>query len=409
MKIPTYMIIMGIVAFNYLPMQLFSFITPNVTLIIILCLIFLGPIICKKNNTHINTFNNRKWVYIVLLLLIISSIYPVVKAGQSFVSTLIALRYTFPIIYLLVLLRVSPNAEDLEVTFSFLGKLALVMGVIAIVFPEWFIPRYKLSNLHYSDTNDLSLIWPGFQCAVLYFYILIGKLWKSSTSYNVFLWALVFLLYIVIVQNRSTLICAIPFFCIAFIKSKIRFKWLIFTIAIIALGGYIISIIGDLIMETKEQLGDMNYNRWQAVQFFLISSEKSFYTFLFGHGIPSVGSSYLNSLLSAQETRLAYISDIGLFGTYFYYGICMLLVIYRFIFFGIFSKRSPIYLRLYSIWMLLVPTIHCFGTLSNCSETIRFVIYFYLIIYYSSVKGQDGCFNNNRQLQFSGSYSKVLK
>ena len=400
MKISTYLIIMGIVAFDYIPMQLFSFMTANVTLIVILCLTFLGPIICKKNKININTFNNRKWAYILLLLLLISTIYPVVKTDQTFINTLIALRYTSTILFLLVLLRISPKYEDLELVFAFLGKLALLMGCVAVIFPEWFVPSFRISNLHYSDTNDLSLIWPGFQCAVLYFYILIGKLWYSS-KYKDLLWASTFMLYIIIVQNRSTLVCAAPFFCLAFIKSNIRFKLIIFTAVLVFVSGYVLTILSDLIEETKLQLGNMNYNRWQAIQFFFFEQSDSLYTFLFGHGIPAAGSSYLNSLLNAQESRLAYISDIGLLGTYFYYGICLLLVIYRFIFIGVFKKNIPVYLRLYSIWMLLVPTIHCFGTMSNCSEIIRFVLYFYMITYFNSSEVNDGRFYNNSQLQLS--------
>lgn len=394
MKISTYLIIMGLIAFDYIPKQLFPFMTANNILVIVLFMAIIGPIICKCNKLNLNTFNNRKWVYIIIALFIVSSIYPIVNYGQSVVGTAIALRHNLPILFLLTLLKIEPSEKDIEISLSYLGKLAIVMGCVAIIFPEWFVDSERLQNFNNSEGNDLTLVWPGFHMAVFYFYILIGKLWHSS-KYEDLIWASVFMLYILIVQNRSTLICALPFFCIAFIKSNVRFKWIIFTIVLVCVSGYIFTILGDLIEETQLQLGDQNYNRWQAIQFFLIDSSNNLYTFLFGHGIPAKGSGYLYSLLSAQDTKLAYVSDIGMLGTFFYYGICMIIVTYRFILIGVLKKELPIHLRLYSFWMLLVPTIHCFGTLSNCTEILRFVLFFYLIILYSSKERIYGRINNN--------------
>lgn len=399
MKRSTYLIIIGLVAFDYVPKGLFPFMTLNVTLIIILLMAIIGPFVCKSNNLKLNTFNNRKWVYLILALFGLSIIYPVITSDQTVINTLIALRHTLPIFFLFTLLKIAPGEDDLEKSLSFLGKFALVMGVIAIIFPEWFVDNEKLRDFRFDPGNDLTIIWPGFRMAVLYFYILIGKLWHSS-KYKDLIWTSVFILYIIIVQNRSTLICAVPFFCLAYIKSNIKYKWVIFAIVFVSISGYILTILGDLIEETQRQLGDTSYNRWQAIQFFLLEQNDNLYTFLFGHGIPAKGSSYLDSLLSAQNMRLAFISDIGLLGTYYYYGIAMLIIIYRFVFIGIFNRKMPIYVRLYSLWLLFVPTIHLFGV-GYAPDMLLFVLYFYMIDLYKSSSTNERRLNHNCQLQYA--------
>lgn len=390
---------MGLIAFDYIPKQLFPFMTANTVLVIVLFMAIIGPIICKSNKFNLNTFNNRKWVYIIIALFIVGSIYPIISYSQSVIGTAIALRHNLSILFLLTLLKIEPSEKDLEISLSVLGKLAIVMGGVAIIFPGWFVDNERLQNFNYSEGNDLTLVWPGFRMAVFYFYILIGKLWNSS-KYKDLLWAAVFMLYILIVQNRSTLICALPFFCIAFFKSKVRFKWIIFTIVLVCVSGYIFSILGDLIEETQLQLGDQNYNRWQAIQFFILEQNDNLYTFLFGHGIPAKGSSYLNSLLDAQETRLAFVSDIGLLGTYYYFGAAMLIVVYRFILTGVFNRKIPVYMRMYSLWLLCIPTIHLFGV-GFAPDMLLFVLYFYMIDLYKNRCTNERRINNNYQLQYS--------
>ena len=72
-------------------------------------------------------------------------------------------------------------------------------------------------------------------------------------------------------------------------------------------------------------------------------------------------------------------------------------VIYSFILKGIiYGKAFPLFLRYYCWWLLLIPTIQGFG-LGDFSM-IRYSLIFYMIIYYEH---QNGCINNNRELQYS--------
>lgn len=190
------------------------------------------------------------------------------------------------------------------------------------------------------------------------------------------------MIYIFAIQNRSTLIMAVPSYLYVLMKAQTRYKWIIITIIVAVAGIYVINAFSALIEESQSQLGDKHYNRWQAVEYYLFKRSYGFYDTLFGNGKPSAGSVYLYELVRASKTRLAFISDIGLLGTFFFYGLAMMLFIYHFILAAILRRNMPLYLRLYALWVLLVPTIHCFGLGGSCSSMIAFSIFFYNILLY---------------------------
>lgn len=157
------------------------------------------------------------------------------------------------------------------------------------------------------------------------------------------------------------MLVALPVFLLAIIKTKSKYKWgIIATIIVIAIPlSY--NIISSLVEETNTQMTDSNYNRWNAMNYFFVVRDWNIVNTLVGHGVPCVGSKYLNDLLYVQENGNVFISDIGLLGCFFYYGLLIMIIIYKEIIGNVLSKRIPISLRLYSLWMLLVPTIHHFG------------------------------------------------
>ena len=124
------------------------------------------------------------------------------------------------------------------------------------------------------------------------------------------------------------------------------------------------------------------------MEYYLFERSYGFYDTLLGNGRPSAGSVYLYELVRASKTRLAIISDIGLLGTFFFYGLAMMLFIYRFVLAAILRRNMPLYLRLYALWVLLVPTIHNFGTGTTCSGMIMFSIFFYNILLYEDRCGR---------------------
>lgn len=406
MQKSTYLIISGLLSFGFLTNGIFPFVTSDLLLVLMLCWSIFGWIYFSHEESPFYE-KNKYWVFAIFILFFLSSLTPVFRYGQDFISTCIAMRTNALIIFLISLLKIYPSEDDIFKAIRFLGFLALVMSVFVILFPQWFVDLDTIERLIYrqeAGSTDIAVMWPGSSCAILYFYILLQKMRESPTVKNVF-WCCVFMGYIFLMQNRSTLICALPFFIYTFLKADIRYKSWIVVVGGVIVGTYIYNVLSGLIEETQNQLSDSKYNRWQAIYFFLIEQNNNIYTILFGNGVPCKGSAYLNYIIGAQTKRLAFISDIGLLGTYFYYGLAMMVVIYRFIVKGIRSKSIPIFLKYYSWWLLLVPTIHSFG-IGSSDSMVRFSLIFYMIIYYEY---QYGCISNNSKLQYTRNYQKVFR
>lgn len=203
-----------------------------------------------------------------------------------------------------------------------------------------------------------------------------------------------FMAYLVAVQNRSTLIFAIPCYMYALLKVKTKEKWILLVLITIIGASYLYTVFDSLINESVSQLSDKKYNRWQAVSYYLFERDYGFYDTLFGNGRPAAGSAYLYELVKTAKSRLAILSDIGLLGTFYVYGLSMMLFIYSFVFKAIVKRNMPLYLRLYALWILLVPTIHCFGT-GKFDNMILFALFFYNILLYED---SNGCLNNYSEL-----------
>ena len=391
----TYLIISGLIGFDFLRNGIFPFITPDLLLVLMFGWSIIGWILFYQENSPI--FNkNIYWVLSFFVLFFLSSLSPLFIYNQDLVSTFIAMRANILIIFLATLLKIYPSEKDIFTAIRFLAMVALIMAVLVIVFPHWFVDIETIKMLlqrQKMGSTDIAVMWPGSICAVLYFYILLQKIRECPTLVNAF-WCCVFMGYIFLMQNRSTLICALPFFVYTFIKTDIRYKNFILGVCCIIVGSYVLNVLSGLIEETQLQLNDSKYNRWQAINFFIFEQKNNLYTVLFGNGVPCKGSPYLNYILEAQAKRLAFISDIGLLGTYFYYGLATMAVIYRFILKGVKNISIPVFLKYYSWWLLLVPTIHGFG-LGSEQSIIRFCLFFYMIFYYEY---RYRCINNSSEL-----------
>ena len=394
----TYLIISGLLSFNFLRNGLFPFFTSDILFVLMLVWSIFGWIYYSRVNSPIYN-KNIYWALGILALFFLSSLTPFFRYNQNIVSTFIAMRTNVLIIYLITLSKIYPSEDELFQSFRFLGLLAVGMAVLVFIFPHWFVDMDSLKRLLARQSNgstDLVVIWPGSTCAILYFYILLQKMRQEQTTQQIF-WCTLFMAYIFLMQNRSTLICALFFYVYTFIKTDIRYKSWIIVGSCLIVGTYLFNILSGLIEETQSQLSDTKYNRWQAIYFFLMEQNNNLYTILFGNGVPCKGSAYLYYIMQAQVKRLAFISDIGLLGSFFYYGLVMMGCIYSFILRGITHVRTiPRFLRYYSWWLLLIPTIQGFG-LGDFSM-IRYSLIFYMIIYYEH---QNGCVNNNSELQYS--------
>ncbi len=374
---------MGIISFGFLKNALFPF---NNDILILLSIAWcLFGLFYFKEYGILYTVKNQIWPVSLFILFFLCTLYPTFHYWQPFMSTLVAMRANLVALYLLTLLKISPTEEEFRYSFKILGYTALVFGVLAYFFPFLFVGKedvIRLALKRKAGSTDILAVWPGSACAVFYFYILLQDMLNNKTPKSIFL-CTIFMLYIVLMQNRSTLLCAAPFYLYGLIKTDFKYKYVFVTITMFVLGAYAYAIFDSLIDETIRDLSNDKYNRWQSMEYFTSLERYDIFTFLFGHGIPAAGSVYLNemrSMFNPGLNRFVIISDIGLFGSMYFYGIILMLVLYRFVFKAIFTKGMPVYLRFYGLWILLVPTIHSFAINQNFSGTMKFLIFMYLVL-----------------------------
>ena len=318
--------------------------------------------------------------------MVVSTLYPYFVYNQSIISTLLAQRENYSILGLLLFLYIHPNEKDFFIALRFCSYLCIAIMLVSIFFPSFFLTEKRLDHLLSSQSKgstDLVTATNGARLLVFYFFIQISRLLNNPKTKSI-IEAVFLILMLVLLQNRSTLIIAVPVFLYAFMKIKTKRKvlyWILGIAVLSVFSGYIIKTSIGLWEESADQLGDMDYNRWQAISFFLIESKSNLFTFFFGHGISASGSAYLDILLAAQEERFAYISDLGLLGSYFLYGILFVGIVYFFAFKAL-KNKQPHYIKFYALFIILVPTIQNIGLFSS-GVAILFSMFFYLVLYNS--------------------------
>lgn len=392
------MLMSGILSFSFL-----TFLKQDVILILY-CLWGIYGWLNFKWKRKNNLLKYTKVFHAIFVLFLLSMISPILLKNQDIIATLIAYRTRYLILLGIVLLKVEPSHEELINSIKIQAYMALIASIAVFVYPQLYVDADKLERftmITNEGGTDIIALWPGSFFAILYFYVLIQKVIENNNKYDLYL-LLVFMTYIFIMQNRSTMLCAIPFFIYALYKSKSKIKYPIIMIGAIFATPFVIKIGQSLIEETNSQLNNTDYNRWQAIYFFFYEQNNNLYTLLFGNGVPCLGSEYLKEIIFAQNFRKAYISDIGLLGSFFYYGLCTMTLLYSFIIKSAlnYKNKYPKFIRYYCIWIIFVPTIHAFGS-GTSSSIFNFCLILYMIIYYQETdyRKKYECNYHNRKLQ----------
>ena len=385
-----YIFLLCILSLDYLYNNFFNvIITRDILLILLLLLIGVGFVKFEKFDKQLYSNRNKKYVFLAWFFALISSIIPVYNGYQSYIPTLLAQRSLLAMSFLLLLLKLGPSEIEIVIILKRLSIITVILGVISIFFPYLFMDEiqtaaYEVQSIE--GTSDIIHSGIGMIVFTLFFFYRCQKMIEDSSLENIII-ASAMLFYLIIFQNRSTLLIALPTFLYAFIKMrsgyKIQFIVIGGTFLFIVFYSYIQTIFINLVEETQTQMAYEGYNRWQAIDFFFTERQYGIIEILFGHGVPSAGSPYLKSLVEASEDRWAFISDIGLLGVFFYYGLLFLCILYvPFVFVVLLRKKNyPFYLKSFALWILCVPTIHCYN-LPGSTSFVVYYIFMYLVILY---------------------------
>lgn len=116
-------------------------------------------------------------------------------------------------------------------------------------------------------------------------------------------------------------------------------------LAVYYLGG---SFLGDLLESSQETVNDEDYVRYLSYALFWHESSSSPLLFLFGNGIPAVGSHYANYLSNLEDMGL-FLSDVGCVGQGYQVGYVFIAMFYVMILvlFLKYRKYVPLYILMY--------------------------------------------------------------
>jgi hypothetical protein len=405
-----YLTFVGLFSFDLIPFGILGESWKLLPLLVEIFLLLYGLSKYWYSRNKVSVFA-EKALFVFYLLMLLSSFRAALEYDQSIIDTLVAQRHNLMLLFFLLFSKMNLTLDEIELTFKNLSIASFVMLIVAIFHPELFATEeavdYLAKQQSLGATTDVAVFYPGLQAVLLYLFLYSRKVVAIPNRHHIIVFLVLFL-YIIICQNRSSLLAAAPLFLYVMLKAKYRYKILVISIASVLILVIGLTIISGLVDETQKQLENPDYNRWQAISFFIVEFPSNIITVLIGHGVPCSGSPYLESLLYAQETRLAFIHDIGLLGTCFYYGLFMIAFVLYFIFKGSFGKKMPMWLRIYSLWWIYAPWIQDFATAR--SDGLRASFLFYIIIAFVKYRGFDktyGCFGNNSKLQYSTAKSAM--
>lgn len=386
-----YLLILFLITFGYARNAYTTFLLTNDVLFILTVIWGVFGWVYFKNESvnYLNTAKNRAVVWWLMIIMMLSLFMPYFKYDQSIFEAFLSQRYNYLILLLLLFYRINISYDDFVYALRICSYLSLGCFVLSIFQPNFFVEQSTLIESMYSriehSSTDIGYAAPGFRLMIFYLYIKIAQLFDNA-DFKTIAETSLFMLYVIMYQNRSTILGTFPFFAIAFlfVKSEKKiFVWTIGIVVVFMLFPFLNEIYESLTQETQIQLNDDNYPRWQAIYVFLYESKSNIVEYLLGSGIWSKTGVYSTMMTNAAGYRGAQISDIGWLGTFYYYGITPLIILFAFVKNAISNISIPYFLKFYALYIIFVPTIHGF-LLNALQGNIQAMIFIYFTTYFST-------------------------
>lgn len=342
----------------------------------------------KEANPYINTKTNISVVIWITAILFLSTIVPSFEYEQSIKDALISQRFNYTFLLLFVLLKISPSFDEIVRPLRLIAYISIFEFILSIYQPEIFLTKDVLEDMMesrmLSGSTDIGMVAPGFRFATVYAFIAIAQLLKQPTK-RVILEAIVLVLYIIVYQNRSTIIGTVPFFIYCFYKmdsqNKARYT-MIGIIGLVFLLPFLTNIYDSLMHETESQLNDEDYERWNALAVYGIDAKTNIFEVLLGNGIWSKSGRYSEMMSRIALINRAQISDLGWIGTFYYYGIVPMIILFVYVYKALRNGMVPYFVKFFALWIIFVPTIHGY-LINNIEANMPYVLFFYFIMYFS--------------------------
>ena len=357
-----------------------------------------------KRKKELNSFNYKKTLYFILIGVFISMFSAYAFGGQAFLTTLIAQRAIYNLMFLPVILFVQPTEEDIVKALKWITIGTIIVWIL-VHFNTDIVKLDKDSIVQFESTkNDLSkkLVFyvKGIYFVVLYLYFKINEYIKTF-SWKAFIEASLVLIFVILYQNRSIILGTAPIFLYSIIKFKSSNKpYIVIALSVIVIATIIFTsdIWLGLFNQTQSDLNETDYNRWKSLHYYFYEYSQSWFSYIFGNGFPSGGNSKLGNLMWSNFTKGIYASDLGMIGMWADFGIIPLIAIYSILISILKHKSFPLFLKFISLHILFVPTIFHFWENPAISF---FVIVIYFHAYYTEQNNNliKDVSNNNSKLQ----------
>lgn len=296
-----------------------------------LSLYFISYSFLKKNSWSAKYFKTTTFfLKLFCLAYIFSTLTAYLDWNQGFLTTLIASRSLLWLSFGFYLIKSKTTFNEVIAAFSYFTWIYLILSLLIAVIPALKPQLIYLDEAHTHKIDEA--IFYGLIYTFIPLYINLDKL-VSRIKITKLELTQFFLIIIVIFlsENRASLFSVLMLIVIAYVINS-KYDFFQKVLIIISLSAvsvfYVVDKIEPLLKETAEQLSDDKYPRIRGLIFYSNSFSKSNLGYFLGN---SIGSKkvYYGQYLDRLKTRDGlYISDLGLFGTWVYFGILGLLAVF---------------------------------------------------------------------------------
>lgn len=362
---------------------LFFFLTGNSKYIFAVVLLIIGAIYGMKRKKLSSNGIGLSIFWWLFIALVCSVFMAEIAWGQSYGISIELYRNNIWILFLPVLLSLQPSMKAIGNALYWLVITALIVwignvtGVIPPVFHETIWGEVL------DSTNEFGgYAVPAERMMVFAFYFFLGNLTTEFTKINIFRTVLAFILVLFTTQ-RSLIFISLPILIYAiFFKMNLsrNNQILIACSLIVILSVFFVQtqeVWLGFFEETQSQLGDKDYNRWKAIDYFLNNYGNGIFTTLFGNGFLSLRNSGGVALYELGYSGI-FIDDIGMIGVWVRYGIIPIIIQYYLVIKVLFSRTMPISLKFFCIHIGVLPTA---WTLIG-PHYFAFILFIYMYCYF---------------------------
>ena len=269
--------------------------------------------------------------------------------GQHFYYSLIAYRHFFLLLTLPVLLSIQPSWTEVKRAVYAFSVLYLFLCVyVTFIAPQWVV-LYEGHQL--LDEGEFVHLLPGLQFVSMAFIFSLND-FRNNLTVKRFIPCAFFLFIIVLLQNRTHLLCALAVIVMAAlfnksVRTRIYTEVLLIIVTfslVVLLNNYFIGLWDETVM----QLSDPDYNRVKAFMYFT-SVENGPLAFVLGNGFIS---GRVNPIMQNLMKEGIFNSDLGLIGMWHQFGVITVASLLVYMFKGLSNKRSFV-VRGFALTMLL--------------------------------------------------------